>query len=83
MALGAREALESLNLRIPGDVSLVGFDNIPFTSLLSLTTISQPAFELGKNALLLLNDVMKGRINAPKTVVLPTSIVIRSSCRKI
>ncbi len=83
MALGAREALEGANLRVPEDISLIGFDDIPFASLLSLTTISQPAFEMGKNALLLLNDVMKGRIEKPKNVVLPTSIVIRGSCRRI
>ncbi len=83
MAIGAREVLESVNLRVPDDISLIGFDDIPFMSLLSLTTISQPSFEMGKNALLLLNDVMKGRVEAPKNVVLPTSIVIRGSCRRI
>ena len=83
MALGAWEALESCNLHVPDDISLVGFDDIPFGSLLSLTTISQPAFEMGKNALLLLNDVMKGRIEKPKNVVLPTGIVFRGSCRRI
>jgi LacI family transcriptional regulator, galactose operon repressor len=83
MALGAREALELNGMRVPDDISLVGFDDIPFASLLGLTTISQPAFEMGKNALLLLNDVMKGRVEAPKNVILPTSIVIRSSCRRV
>ncbi len=83
MALGAKQALEERGLRVPQDVSLVGFDDIPFASLISLTTISQPAFELGKSALLLLNDVMNKRVVAPQKIVLPTSIIIRGSCVRI
>jgi LacI family transcriptional regulator len=83
MALGAREALSELEIRVPEDVSLMGFDDVPFSALLSLTTISQPAFDLGKNALILLGDVMNQRIEKPTEIMLPTRIVIRNSCRKI
>ena len=83
MALGAKQALEENGFRIPQDISLIGFDDIPFASLISLTTISQPAYELGKNALLLLNDIMKKRIDSPRQIVLPTSLVLRGSCSKI
>jgi LacI family transcriptional regulator len=83
MALGAREALSELELRVPEDISLMGFDDVPFSALLSLTTISQPAFDLGKNALILLGDVMNQRIEKPTEIMLPTRIVIRGSCRKI
>lgn len=83
MAYGARLALNKYGLSVPHDVSLIGFDDIVFSPLLGLTTVAQSPFELGKNAVLLLNDILAGRVTGPKTVELATSMVIRDSCRPV
>jgi LacI family transcriptional regulator len=82
MAFGAKQAVQDANMKIPGDVSIIGFDDIPFSSAISLTTVSQPAFEMGKNAMLLLIDLINRRVQAPHHIVLRTSMVIRESCGK-
>lgn len=80
MAYGAQLALSGHGLTIPDGVSLIGFDDIQYSSLVGLTTVAQSPFELGKNAVLLLNDILSGRVRGPKTIELPTSMVIRESC---
>jgi DNA-binding LacI/PurR family transcriptional regulator len=82
MAFGAKQAVQDANLEIPGDISIMGFDDIPFSSAISLTTVSQPAFEMGKNAMLLLLDLINKRVQTPRHIVLRTSMVIRESCGK-
>ncbi|MBB5323509.1 LacI family repressor for deo operon, udp, cdd, tsx, nupC, and nupG [Anoxybacillus tepidamans] len=56
MAIGAIKAIKSKGLRVPDDISVVGFDDIQFASIYepALTTISQPMFEIGKKAMELL-----------------------------
>lgn len=80
MAYGVKAALDEVGLRVPTDISLVGFDDIAYSSLMKLTTVSQSSFELGKNAILLLDDILSQRIPGPKRIELPTSMVIRDSC---
>ncbi|GAK61094.1 transcriptional regulator, LacI family [Candidatus Vecturithrix granuli] len=82
MAFGAKLALEEQGKRIPEDVSLVGYDDIQFSSIISLTTVSQPALEMGRNAMLLLLDLVKERIKIPQHIVLRPSMVIRGSCQR-
>ena len=52
MAIGALHALEEMGRRVPEDVSVIGFDDVWLSSLkgIELTTIKQPAFEMGKKA---------------------------------
>ncbi|GII78717.1 LacI family transcriptional regulator [Sphaerisporangium rufum] len=72
--LAARE----LVIRIPRDVSLVMFDDVPWAELCSppLTVISQPAHDIGYRAAeLVLRE--RGR---PRTVTLPTELIVRASC---
>jgi DNA-binding LacI/PurR family transcriptional regulator len=83
MAFGAKQAFEDSGLQIPDDVSIIGYDDIPFSSAISLTTISQPAFEMGRNAMHLLIDLIKKRVQTPHHIVLRPSIIIRKSCQKI
>lgn len=80
MAFGVMQACKEAGLRIPEDISLVGYDDIPFTASIGLTTVAQPAREMGRNALLLLLDIMQGRISEPRRIVLRPSMVLRSSC---
>ena len=52
MTVGALRALRELGLRVPHDVALVGFDDSPWTTLMSpaLTVVTQPAYEIGRAA---------------------------------
>lgn len=63
--------------------SIVGYDDIPAAALMSLTTIAQPAYETGRNALLLLMDLINGRRRPPQRIMLRDSLIIRRSCRKV
>lgn len=80
MAYGALSALREAGLRVPEDVSLVGFDDLPFSSMIGLTTVRQQAFEIGAAAVTMALDIAAGRRKGPQSVVLSTSLVIRGSC---
>jgi LacI family transcriptional regulator len=71
---------------VPHDISLIGFDDIPLTSVVSpaLTTVAQPIQQISKLAFDLLIDRIQQKegSSADKHIVLPTSLVIRESCRK-
>jgi LacI family transcriptional regulator len=83
MAFGVWEAAEEMGLRIPEDLSIIGYDEIPFSAYRSLTTISQPSLEIGRNTLMLLVDLIEGRRSPPQRLLLRDSLIIRKSCRKI
>ena len=83
MAFGVWQALEDQGYRIPEDVSVVGYDDIPFSSFISLTTIAQPSFEIGRNAFILLMDVIDKRREPPHKIVLRDSLIIRKSCQRV
>ena len=83
MAIGALQALREEGLRIPQDVALVGFDDIPQGSLISpaLTVVSQPAYEMGVAAAESLISRLAGKYRGkPRDIVFDTSIIIRESC---
>ena len=82
MAVGALDALRSLDLRVPDDVRLVGFDDIEAASLVSpaLTTIANPAYETGWSAGKLVLDRLQGRhTGSRRTVTLPCRLIVRES----
>jgi len=83
MAVGAMNALIESGHAVPGDVSVIGFDDLPLATYTTprLTTMHQPAVELGEKAAALLIDVIKGRRRAAKAgdVVLSARLVERAS----
>ena len=83
VALGGFNALKDLGLNIPQDCSIIGYSNSKLASFFSLTTIAEPLLEIGKNAVLLLNNSIKGLPISKKELLLRNSLVIRNSCRKI
>lgn len=83
VAMGAKSALREAGLRIPGDVSIVGFDDIPWARYSDppLTTVRLPAQQLASQACLLLLDLMGGLVPESRHLVLDTELVVRKSCQ--
>jgi LacI family transcriptional regulator len=82
MAMGAMIALREAGLRVPADVALVGFDDIPVARLVSppLTTIAQFPERLGRRAAELLLDRLAGTSPPPpRNEVLPFELIVRES----
>jgi len=82
VAIGAMEAIKDVNLRIPEDIAIVGFTNDIRAKLVSppLTTVSQPAYELGKKAASKLIDTIQEKVDVVENIELITSLVVRESC---
>lgn len=83
LALAVQRAAWNLRIAIPQDLALVGFDNLDISSHLDipLTTIAQPAFEIGKTAAELLLDRINQKASPdPQARILPVKLMIRISC---
>ena len=81
VVLGIMQALEEGKLKIPGDIAIVGYDDVAFARFLQvpLTTVHIPKYELGKEAMKLLKKKIEGEIQETQSVVLETKLVIRKS----
>ena len=81
MAIGAMQTLKNQGIKIPEDMSVTGFDDIAYAKYSdpSLTTISQPAEEMGKMAMDMLLKVIEGEPLSQRECVLPTEFIIRKS----
>lgn len=82
LSIGVLKAIREVGLRVPDDVAVVGFDDMPWASELysPLTAVAQPTYELGQEAVRVL---LQRRINtaAPaRTVTLHTTLKVRESC---
>jgi LacI family transcriptional regulator len=82
MAQGALYALNDCGRRVPGDVALVGYDDLPLaTSMLpALTTVRQPIAQLGTLATQTLIGLLNETLTVPHSVLLAAELVIRDSC---
>jgi len=82
LAFGVASVATARNIDIPGDVALTGWDDIPLARAMTppLTTIRQPARELGAITAKLLLSRIGGTVIDPHETVLPTELTIRSSC---
>lgn len=80
-AIQVLEVARELGLRVPQDVSVVGFDNIPESALVEppLTTVSQPLQRMGAEAITLLLDLMRGATDRETHMRLPTRLLVRGS----
>jgi len=79
LAVGAIKATLAAGLQVPGDLAVVGFDDVPLASIFepSLTTVAQPRRELGEQAMRLLLRRIKGEM--PASVTLAHTLVARRS----
>lgn len=85
-AAGLYQEAAARGLRIPDDVSVIGFDDIPVCEMMSppLTTIRQPLYEMARAAVRLIDDVASGVTRAADShIQLSTSLVERASVARI
>ena len=81
LALGAINGAQDMGLNVPGDVSVVGFDDVEHATMIRphITTIAQPCFQLGECAMELLYERLRGDKNPRKEIILGTELKLRSS----
>ena len=82
MAIGCLAALNEAGLRVPEDIALAGFDDIPIARYVSppLTTMHVPIADLGIDALDALADRLESHDTDATTTVMPVQLVVRRSC---
>jgi LacI family transcriptional regulator len=85
IALGAIKYAATLGLNVPGDLSVVGFDDIPWAQLSTppLTTVEMPIEDMAAEAVDVLLRRMEGRANARRQVVFATALIERGSTRAL
>jgi LacI family repressor for deo operon, udp, cdd, tsx, nupC, and nupG len=85
MAIGVIQALVSRGIRVPEDISVTGFDDIPYAHCNhpTLTTLSQPATAIGSTAMDLLLRVINGEDLSHTEIILPTELIIRQSSKAV
>ena len=79
LAIGVLEAAHSMNLSVPEELSVIGYDDIEIAEYLNLTTIRQSLFESGVCGCELLLEAVDSPPTAPQTIVLPTELVTRGT----
>jgi LacI family transcriptional regulator len=82
MAHGALRALRSAGKRVPDEVALVGFDDMPQAATTNppLTTVRQPIRQAGALAVETLLDILENGQEPPRRIILPTELVVRATC---
>ncbi len=85
LAIGALHALIENGIRVPEDMSVIGFDNIPLASFVipALTTIAQPASQIGETAGTILLRALEGSGNPVERVTLETTLIVRDSTARL
>ncbi len=82
MAVGAIRAIQHSGLRVPCDISVVGYDDLPPALMITpeLTTVHQPVRRFGFQAVTLLLDILKNGPQPPRQIIMGTELVVRDSC---
>lgn len=81
MAIGALKEIKAAGLQVPGDVSVVGFDDIQFADFCDppLTTVHQPRTEIGRSVMELMLAILSGERPSEDEIVLGHNLVVRGS----
>jgi LacI family transcriptional regulator len=82
MAIGALRALREANIRVPDDVAVVGYDDVPLANMTEppLTTVRQSIQKMGATAVKTLIDIIRHPGGPPRHIVVDTELIIRESC---
>jgi len=85
IALGCQYALQRNGFQVPDDMSIIGFDDIPFAKYFSppLTTISQPTEQIGAACATTLLDLIDGKQPEQQRQFMPHELVIRESTQRL
>ena len=83
MAFGAAQAFREAGLRVPEDISLVGIDDHELAEFFDLTTVAQPAHEMGRLGARLLLDGLGGATSDPVDTIVPTRLIPRRSTARL
>jgi LacI family transcriptional regulator len=85
MAMAAMDAVRERGMHIPEEISIIGFDDIPQSSMIrpSLTTVRQPLEQMGRLATQILFDLINNSNQKHHRIELPSELVIRDSTSKI
>lgn len=81
LALGAIQAIQERNIKVPDKIAVVGFDDISFAKLpeISLTTVAQPKYEMGILAAKMLLDKIDNTKKKIESIILPPELVVRNT----
>jgi LacI family transcriptional regulator, repressor for deo operon, udp, cdd, tsx, nupC, and nupG len=79
MAIGALKTIRDAGLRVPQDLSVIGFDDHDMAEYVGLSTIGQPVVEQGEVAASLLLEHLRGETGSLDRVVLPTKLIVRGT----
>ncbi|CAN5738369.1 LacI family DNA-binding transcriptional regulator [soil metagenome] len=84
LAIGAMMAIKKAGLTMPDDIGLIGFNNEPITELLSpsISTVDQPAFDMGKASARLFIEMINHSEVVPENVILKPKLVVRESTKR-
>jgi LacI family transcriptional regulator len=82
-AVGVLEAAKDLNINVPGDLSVIGFDGIEVAELLELSTIQQPMRQMGELGVSKLIELMKNPQQLPELIRLNTTLIERGTTRAL
>ncbi len=84
MALGAMRALRGAGKRVPEDIAIVGFDDLPSAAITEppLTTVRQPIQRAGIQAVETLFDIIENGPHPPRRIIMPTELVIRETSNR-
>jgi LacI family transcriptional regulator len=85
LAIGAARALYEVGLAVPGDISIVGFDDIDISAYLSpgLTTVRQPIVEMGKKTAELMSGLIAGETEEMGSIIFNHQLIVRESSRDL
>jgi DNA-binding LacI/PurR family transcriptional regulator len=78
-ALGVLEAARDAGLRVPADLSVIGYDDIEIAAYVGLTTIRQQLYESGRRGVELLLEMLQGKRTEVVCEILPTELIVRST----
>jgi LacI family transcriptional regulator len=81
MAFGVMDAIKEHGLRIPDDISVIGFDDVPMSSQVypALTTVQHPLLSIGETAVRLILDLLEAREPVLRQITLPSQLILRAS----
>ena len=84
MAIGALKKFREVGLKVPEDISIIGFDDIEMCNYISprLTTVSQNTYKIGEKAAELLLDIILNPEEEHEPVTLPTELIVRDSVKE-